>query len=294
MNIQFIDRSSGKLIEETVMGDSALRFAYDTLLGHTLSGVLFNGSGLSSLMGRYYDSRLSRKDIRKLASIPGCMPDEAEYAPEHYQSFNDFFIRRLKAGARPFPADKDIMCSPADGRLLVYENLTKSSPVPVKGAHRTLQSLCCDGNLPENLAVAVVRLAPVDYHRFHFPCDCVQKSDPVVFKGKYHSVNPIAFSRYPDVYTENTRQITELDSEVFGKIFYLEIGAFGVGSIIQTSRIGSHAKMDEKGYFKFGGSTVIVIFDDSKVKFDDDLLQNSKNKYETIIRCGERIAVKRK
>ena len=292
-DIKLIDRASGNVIIETVMGNGALRFAYDTLLGHCLSGLLFNTSGLSGLLGKYYDSRLSRKDIPKLASIPGCKVEEAEFSPDHYNCFNDFFIRRLKPGMRPFSAEQDIVSSPSDGRVLVYENLKSSSPVPVKGAQRTISELCCGAGLPEELAVAVIRLAPVDYHRFHFPCDCAQSAEPVVFNGKYHSVNPIAFKRVPDVYTENTRQITELDSAVFGKIFYLEVGAFGVGSIVQTSSVGNHAKMDEKGYFKFGGSTVILVFDNAKVKFDDDLLKNSSEGMETIIRCGERMASKR-
>ena len=74
---------------------------------------------------------------------------------------------------------------------------------------------------------------------------------------------------------------------------YLEIGAFGVGSIVQTSAVGEHAKQDEKGYFKFGGSTVILIFDDSKLKWDEDLLENTRRGYETLIKCGASIAVKK-
>ena len=100
--VQFIDRTSGKLVTESVMGDKALRFAYETLLGHCISGLLFNSSALSSLLGKYYDSRFSKNSINSLASIPGCMPQEAELPLEEYRSFNDFFTRRLKPGIRPF------------------------------------------------------------------------------------------------------------------------------------------------------------------------------------------------
>ena len=288
--IQFIDRASGNLITETVMGDGALRFAYNTLLGSCLSGLLFNTSFLSGLLGKYYDSKLSRKAIKKLAAIPGCMPEEAEFAPDSYKTFNDFFTRRLKEGMRPYSSSPDVMCSPADGRLLVYENLTANSAVPVKGAQRSISDLCRQAELPENIAVAVVRLAPVDYHRYHYPCDCVQDNEPVAVKGKYHSVNPIAFKRCPDVYTENTRQITALDSEKAGSFRYIEVGAFGVGSIVQTSETGSHAQHDEKGYFKFGGSTIILLFDNSRITWSSDLLENSAKNYETLIRQGETIA----
>jgi phosphatidylserine decarboxylase len=291
--IEYIDRRSGKLICETVMGDGALRFAYETFLGKSLSGLLFNTSGLSRLMGWFYDSPLSRKRINDLAAIPGCCPDEAEQPPEAYKSFNDFFTRRLKQGARPFDPAPEQLSSPADGRILVYEDLAPSDAIPVKGARRTLNDLCCETLPAASLAVAVIRLAPVDYHRFHFPCACIQKEFPVKVKGKYHSVNPVALKVRPDLYVENTRQITTLESDLFGSFRYLEVGAFGVGSIIQYTGPGTHDKLAEKGCFKFGGSTVILIFDNAKLKWSSDLLQNSASGHETLIRMGETVAAAR-
>ena len=111
-----------------------------------------------------------------------------------------------------------------------------------------------------------------------------------MIKGRYHSVNPIAFKTHPDVYTENSRQITSLTSPNAGTFHYIEVGAFGVGSIIQTSKTGEHRKNSEKGYFKFGGSTVILLFDNSRIKWSEDLLENSQKLYETLIRQGEMIA----
>ncbi|MBP5181707.1 MAG: phosphatidylserine decarboxylase, partial [Lentisphaeria bacterium] len=141
------DRASGELREESVFGDRALRFFYRTLLGRGFWGLLFNSSCLSRLLGLYYDSRFSRRNIASLASTPGCHGEEAEKAPEAYSSFNDFFTRRLKEGARPFDASQNVLSSPADGRLLVYASLGKDDPIPVKGAKRTLNELCC-GLLP--------------------------------------------------------------------------------------------------------------------------------------------------
>lgn len=275
------------------MGGGALRFAYETLLGSCLSGILFNSSGLSRLLGWFYDSKLSVKSIPTLAGLPGCLPEEAEFAPESYKSFNDFFIRKLKPGLRPFDHAENILSSPSDGRITVYCGLAPDSAVPVKGAERTLNDLCCEKLPFSSAAVAVIRLAPVDYHRFHFPCSCSQSEPIRRVKGKYHSVSPISLCRHPDIYTENTRQITTLSSEHFGSFRYLEIGAFGVGSIVQTSTDSHHGKMSEKGYFKFGGSTVILIFDDSKLQWDPDLLKNSEEGFETQIRCGENIAAAR-
>ncbi len=291
--IEFIDRKSGEVMQESVMGCGALRFAYETLLGKCLSGLLFNTSGLSRLLGAYYDSALSRKRIPDLAAIPGCAPEEAEFPPEHYKSFNDFFCRRLKEGARPFDPAPEVLSSPADGRISVFENLKSSDAVPVKGARRSLNDLCCGELETAEYAVAVIRLAPVDYHRFHFPCDCVQSSLPQKVSGKYHSVNPIALAVYPDLFVENTRQITRLESENFGTFRYLEVGAFGVGSIIQYTGPGKHLKQSEKGCFKFGGSTVILIFENDRLKWNADLLQNTANGYETLIRLGETLATVR-
>lgn len=287
--ITLVNRETGETYYETVMGDGALRFAYETFLGHCFKGLLFNNSGLSRLMGWYYDSGLSRRQIPLLASIPGCRVEEAEFPPEKYTSFNDFFTRRLKEGMRPFAPGEEILSSPADGRVAVWENLSGEGAIPVKGAERTLNELCCEKLKGDSFAVAVIRLAPVDYHRYHFPCSCFQKEEPLKVKGKYHSVNPVALAKHPDLYVENTRQITVLESELFGEFRFIEVGAFGVGSIIQHATPGAHAKQDEKGCFKFGGSTVILVFDNARIRWSEDLLENSAKGYETVIRCGETI-----
>ena len=289
-NIQLVERATGKIITETVMGNGALKFAYETLLGHTLSGLLFNSAGLSKLLGVYYDSKLSKRSIASLASIPGCNPQEAALELDHYGCFNDFFTRKLKENSRPRVKEENVIASPADGRVLVFENLKPTDAVPVKGARKTLNDLACCELEADSYAVAVIRLAPVDYHRFHFPCRCVQNMPAVVVRGKYHSVNPIAFKTHPDVYTENTRQITRLESENAGAFYFIEVGAFGVGSIVQTSDVGTHLQFDEKGFFKFGGSTVILLFDNSRIDWCSDLLENSSKQFETLLRQGEVIA----
>ena len=137
--------------------------------------------------------------------------------------------------------------------------------------------------------VAVVRLAPVDYHRFHFPCDCRTPGRPLVIRGAYHSVNPIALVRRPDVYAENERQIVRAEAG-FGSFWLVDVGAFGVGTIVQTYEGVDHVKGDEKGYFKFGGSTVILVVPAGALRFDDDLVGNSGEGLETLVRFGERIA----
>ena len=284
--IEYIDRTTGEKVVESVMGDKALRFAYETLLGRTLWPVLFGSKLVSALMGRRYDSPRSRKAIRSLAAIPGCNADEAEKPVADYASFNDFFTRRLKPGARP---TGDGVVSPADGRLMLYLAADADKPFPLKGAMRSLRTVFADDAPGGLYDIAVVRLAPVDYHRFHFPCAC-RTPDPVrVIPGKYHSVNPIALLRYPDVYADNERQIVACDAD-FGRFWLVDVGAFGVGTIIQTYSGDAHAKGDEKGYFKFGGSTVILVTRTGALTYDNDLVRNSAAGIETRVRCGERIA----
>ena len=283
--IEYIDRATGDKVAESVMGDKALRFAYETLLGRTLWPVLFGSKRISALMGRHYDSPRSRKDIPKLASIPGCNAAEAEKPIAEYDSFNDFFTRRLKPGARPIG---DGVVSPADGRLMLYLSADADRPFPLKGATRSLRTVF-DGNAPAGLYdVAVVRLAPVDYHRFHFPFDCRTPRPVRTIPGKYHSVNPIALLRCPDVYADNERQIAECEAS-FGTFHMVDVGAFGVGTIVQTYGGETHAKGDEKGYFKFGGSTVVIVAKAGALRFDEDLVRNSAEGLETRVLCGEKI-----
>lgn len=286
--VEYIDRATGARITESVMGDKALRFAYETLAGRTLWPVLFGSKLLSALLGRKYDSPRSKKDIAKLAAIPGCRADEAEKPLDGYASFNDFFTRRLKPGARPLGEG---VVSPADGRLRLFPDAGGDTPFPLKGATRTLHEVLGSDGLPDGARydIAVIRLAPVDYHRFHFPCDCTTAGKTVVIPGKYHSVNPIALVRYPDVYADNERQIVRCET-AFGPLWLVDVGAFGVGTIVQSYRGERHLKGDEKGYFKFGGSTVIMVTAAGALRFDDDLVRNSAAGLETRVLCGERIA----
>ncbi len=283
--VVYVDRATGRRVTETVMGDRALRFAYETLLGRTLWTVLFGSRLVSALMGRRYDSPRSKTAISALANLPGCHPEEAERPADEYPSFNAFFTRRLKPGARPLG---DGVVSPADGRLRLYLGADADTPFPLKGATRALRAVF-DGAAPAGrYDIAVIRLAPVDYHRFHFPCACETPEPVRVVPGAYHSVNPIALLRRPDVYAENERQIVKCRA-AFGDFWLVDVGAFGVGTIVQTYTGARHAKGDEKGYFKFGGSTVILIAPAGKIAFDADLVATSAAGLETRVLCGERI-----
>lgn len=286
--VEYIDRRTGLREKESVMGDRALRFAYETLAGRTLWPVLFGSRVVSAILGRRFDSPRSRASIQSLASLPGCRPEEAEKPLDEYATFNEFFTRRLKPGARP---SGEGFCSPADGRLRVFPAASASDPFPLKGAKRALRDIFEPGAPPavERFDIAVVRLAPVDYHRFHFPFDCTADTPAKRIPGKYHSVNPVALLKHPDIFAENERCITECAAS-FGPFWMIEVGAFGVGTIAETFECGRRKKGEEKGYFKFGGSTVITAAPAGALEFDSDIAANSASGLETMVRCGEKIA----
>jgi phosphatidylserine decarboxylase len=135
----------------------------------------------------------------------------------------------------------------------------------------------------------VLRLCPSDYHRFHFPVGGKVGITKTI-SGLLHSVSPYALEQKIPVYCLNKRTICELESDSFGKVLIMEVGAMFVGSIVQTYRAGSTVKKgDEKGFFKFGGSTTLFFFEKNAMVFDVDLVKNTKDGFETYVKMGEGI-----
>ena len=120
--------------------------------------------------------------------------------------------------------------------------------------------------------MVIGRLCPTDCHRFYFPCDCIP-GETTCINGWLYSVNPISLRKNIHILTQNKRTICELETQNFGKILYLEVGATNVGSIHQTyTPKKHHPKGSEKGYFSFGASVIILLFEPNKIKIADDLL----------------------
>lgn len=287
--IEYYDRKTGELCRENVMGDAAIKWAYRSLSGKIFAPFIFGSSIMSRLLGFYFDSSFSKSKISQV--ILDLNIDESEFAKvtKEFSSFNDFFTRKLKSEARPFSSDKNCVLSPADGRLLVYNEVSGRSLMKVKGVEDSLDNLFGDELTDFNDGhVAVVRLCPSDYHRYHFPCDGTVV-DEVKIKGKFHSVNPIALKAKKRIFCINKRSYTLIETEEFGKIAFMEVGAFGVAGIHQTYSGIKVNRMQEKGYFDFGGSTVILLFQKGTIKFDADLIENSKSGIETLVKAGATI-----
>jgi phosphatidylserine decarboxylase len=289
--IVIIDRETGEPFEETILGEKWIRWAYQDSQSGFIERLLFRSAFISKLMGLWYDSSFSKGKIA--AAIDALSIDESEFAAptESFSSFNDFFYRHLKDQARPFSTDDRELVSPADGRVLVFPKLDGDTFVPVKGfpfsIHKMLPGV---SERFVNGALAIVRLCPADYHRYHFPCAgrITQSRD---IDGALHSVNPIALGSGPDVFGDNKRSYTLIDTKVAGTMCFVEVGAFGVGSIVNTRTQGDVAKMDEKGYFKFGGSTVVVVFEPGRIQFSADLVENSAAGKETLVKVGHPLAM---
>ncbi len=291
--IEVFCRKTDELVEEIVFGEDLMRLCYGTKLGVRLTSKFFTKRWLSRAYGVYNDTRISKRKINDFVTKLGIDLEECEKPVKEYRTFNDFFARRLKADTRPIPDDPRKLLSSGDGRLLVFPSIDENSLSNVKWAPVYLMDLFNrDSALVERYrggSCAILRLCPADYHRFHFPLSGTAGATKAV-PGLLHSVSPYALEQKISVYALNKRTICPLETEEFGTVLLMEIGALGVGSIVQTYKSETQvARGDEKGYFKFGGSTTICFVERGKMTFDEDLIRNSAAGIETVVQMGESI-----
>ncbi len=293
--IEYINRSTNKVETEKVPGENFLKFLYYNPLGTLSLETIVKRKFLSKWYGKKMDSPKSCGMIENFAKENGIDLNEAKKSLNEFTSFNDFFIRELKDGARKIDFDEDTLVSPADGKILVIENLHDSSKFFLKGEEFTLNEFFKDEKLAEKYqggVMVIIRLAPVDYHRYHFPADGkISKSTEI--EGYYYSVSPHAIRKNFRIFCENKREYSILSTEKYGDICICEIGATMVGGIKQTYEPNTFVKKgDEKGYFYFGGSTVILFLEKDRVEIDRDILENSIDGIETKVFMGEGIGKK--
>ncbi len=292
--IQFFNRHTGCVETEQVYGEAWLRWIYGTPAGRVALWAVARRAWFSSWYGWRMDRPASRAKIAPFIAHYGVDTAAFTKRPEEFTSFNDFFYRTLKPGARPVDAAPDAVVFPADGRHLGFQNAAEIAGVFVKGQRFDLAALLGDAALAERYregTLVLSRLCPVDYHRFHFPLAGVP-SESRIINGPLESVNPIALRRRLSILWENKRVLTRLETERFGTVLLLEIGATNVGGIVQTYRAGVPVeKGAEKGYFRFGGSSTITIFEPGRVRLAEDLMENSRQCRELYARIGDRMAV---
>ncbi|QJB57097.1 phosphatidylserine decarboxylase [Pseudodesulfovibrio sp. zrk46] len=292
--IEYKDRTSGALRKEIVPGEKWLQWLYHNPVGKIALSAVVKRKCLSEWYGGRMDLPSSTERIPEFVQNLNINMGEATRPMDDYTSFNDFFIRELKPGARPIDEDPNSVVSPADGKVLAFDGITGLDSFFVKGQEFNLDSFLRDPNLTrqfEGGTLLIIRLAPVDYHRFHFPADGIV-SESRIIDGDYYSVSPYAVKDRLSVYWENKRARSVLRTKHAGAMVLCEVGATMVGSIVQTHKANTEVeKGQEKGWFKFGGSTVIMLLEKGKVRIDKDLLDNTRQGYETSIRMGERVGL---
>lgn len=291
--IKYVDRESGQVKTEKVYGEKWLDWLYHNPVGEATLWTIAKRKIVTSLYGDQMEKPSSADKIQPF--IKEYEVDITIAQKQDFTSFNDFFIRKLKPEARPIVSDSLAVASPADGKILAYENVSQSD-FYIKGTRFNVESFLNNPELAKKYkdgAMIVFRLAPPDYHRYHFPVSGETGKSNIKIEGDYYSVNPLALRKKAEIFWLNKREYGVIKSPVFGDVVMAEVGATMVGSMIQTYTGTTVKKGEEKGYFKFGGSTVVLLFEKDKIKIDTDLLMNTSKGLETTIKMGERIAVKK-
>lgn len=263
---------------------ASVRFLYKTLVGRILLKLLtrpfiskIGGAFLSSCLSRFMVKRFIRKN-----NI-----DMSEYEDRKYKSFNDFFTRRRVV--KDFETDENKIISPCDGHLSVYE-IGDDTVFDIKNAKYDTARLFNSSEIAEHYRgglCLIFRLTPLNYHRYSYPCSG-EISGSERIKGKLHCVRPIAYTEIP-VFTENAREVAYIESESFGRVAQMEVGALLVGKISNHPYNKKAVQGEEKGYFEFGGSTIILAFEKDKLKLSDKFLKTIGTAEEIPVRLGDEI-----
>lgn len=225
---------------------------------------------------------------------------EAERAPTDYETFGDFFTRRLKDGSRPFIGPADALLSPVDGAVSQVGHSERGACIQAKGVEFPIAALLGD---PERARVfesgpyVTLYLSPRDYHRIHAPLDGEVVASRYL-PGELWPVNPTSVRRKPNLFCLNERLITHLRTAV-GQVAVVAVGATCVSRIrvsyddITTRSRGRAesrtyppglrlARGDELGVFEMG-STVILLFEEGRVRWDGALSSGAS------VRAGARL-----
>ncbi len=278
--VKIYDRAKKSYYEETQYGENYLNFLYHTVPGRILLRIAV-GSPFSEINRILMDRKKSAKKIEPFVNKYKIRMSDFEQRP--YVSYNDFFTRKFANGARKIDSNRVI--APADAKLLAF-SITDDLSLLIKHSCYSLSSLFRDEKLAEqfrNGTCLVYRLTVDDCHRYCYIENGIitkQKRIP----GVLHTVSSI--SNQEKIYTENKRVYSLIETKKLGKVVQMEVGAMLVGRIVNKD---SHqaVKGKEKGYFHYGGSTIIVFYEEGKISVDEDILKHSQKQVETKVTYGE-------
>lgn len=299
--IKYFNRMSGKIEVEKVYGDWFIKFLYTSIAGQKV-GSVFTNKYFSKVYGAFQDLPSSHRKVRPFIEKFGINMDEYESGTrpsldprDSYRTFNEFFVRRFKLGKRSFVSDPNRMPAFAEARYVGFEAINDKGLYPVKGHFLKAKDIIANSEVAkifEGGPLLIARLCPVDYHRYHYP-DNGKVLDNFRIPGAYDSVNPLALKYKNQIFINNERHVTILQTENFGRLAYVEVGAICVGKIIQSHRWNKpFMRGEEKGYFLFGGSTVVLLGEKGAWKPSQDIITNTEKGLETYLHLGTEVAVK--
>ena len=290
--IQYWHRAKKTIETEKIHGEPWLRFVYENPVGRFTLWLIVR----RALFTQYFAWRMNRRYSANLV-LPFIVEhdidvDDFVKSAFVFKTFNEFFYRALKPERRPIAEGERVAVLPADGRHLVFPDVDIADGFYVKGMKFTVAELLDDPALAGKFAggsMLISRLAPPDYHRFHFPVDG-SPDETKCIEGWLYSVHPIALRRNLRYLIDNRREVTLIKSPVVGEVAMVEIGATCVGRITQSFVPGRAVrKGEEKGMFSYGGSCVITLFARGRIRFDADLIEQSRQQRETYAKMGDRL-----
>ncbi len=280
--MKIYDRAAKTYREEKEYGGRSLEFLYHTVPGRILLKTFFSRRIYSRLNGMWMKSAFSAKRIEPFIREYGI--DLSSCERTDFKSFDDFFTRQCSCRAE---AGAGALISPCWGRLSAYA-IDKGLTLKIKGSMYTLPELV-DNRFElsryEGGICLVYRLALEDCHRYFF-CDDGEILRMEEIAGVLHTVRPI--SEPHRVFCRNHRICTLMRAKHFGDILQIEVGALQIGRI-NNHEVSAFSRMEEKGYFSYGGSTIIQLFPAGAISVDEDIWRLSKEGTEVLVRAGEKI-----
>ena len=280
---------NGIIVNPDDSQDKFLEKLYTTTIGRIIVKILINPF-VSNIGGWFMNSFFSIPLISSF--IANNNIDMSQFEKEEYRSYNNFFTRKILPEKRPIDMNKSHLISPCDSKLTVYD-INKDSILTIKNTSYSLYSLLRDKKLVKKYQggkALVFRLTVDDYHRYIY-IDDGYKSHNRSIEGVYHTVNPVANDVYP-IYKENHREYSILRTDNFGDVLQMEVGALMVGRITNLHQKKKVIRGEEKGFFEFGGSTIVVLLEKDKAVIDKDIVDNTRLGIETRVLCGQRIGIR--
>ena len=280
----------GQVMDAPDGQDKLLAKLYTSAWGRALLRPLVSPI-VSKAAGWFLSTRLSKGLIKPFIRANGI--DMSQFPEEDYASYNAFFSRKIRPELRPIPMDEAVLIAPCDSKLTVLP-VTREGIFTLKNTQYTVTSLLQDEALArkyEGGLALIFRLTVDDYHRYCYIADG-EKTGNIHIPGVLHTVNPIANDVYP-IYVQNSREYSLLHTVAFGDVLMMEVGALLVGKIVNHHGEAHVQRGQEKGYFQFGGSTVVLLLEKDRVQVDEDILVNSREGYETIVKMGEKIGLRK-